>query len=270
MSDDVVLRFAAAEVVAWAPYNQMAPNMFLNDTTLTGSGGNADLDPYESTNFNLSAEWYFAEEAVLAASIFYKDISNYIESDAQIERQFNSISDDANPTQFLNLVATGACTLDGFCDYSVLRPRNSGSGEVKGINLSYQQPFADTGFGVTANYTYADGETAAGNDLPYQSSDQVAFSPYYEKGPLTARITYGWRSELPGRWLRGRCSAGGRGRLHRPRREPGLALRRPLEVTFDAQNLLDEEYFQYFGQKSQPANLYKTGRRYQVAFQFKF
>ena len=43
LTDDVVLRFAGAKVIAWAPYNQMAPNTFLNDTTLTGSGGNADL-----------------------------------------------------------------------------------------------------------------------------------------------------------------------------------------------------------------------------------
>ena len=62
---------------------------------------------------------------------------------------------------FNNLVATGACTADGFCDYSILRPRNAGSGEIKGINLSYQQPFGQTGFGVIANYTFADGETAS-------------------------------------------------------------------------------------------------------------
>ena len=37
--------------------------------------------------------------------------------------------------------------------------------------------------------------TAAGNDLPYQSENQYNISPYYEKGPLSARLTYGWRSE---------------------------------------------------------------------------
>ena len=194
-TDDVVLRFAAAKVVAWAPYNQMAPNTFLNDTTLTGAGGNADLGPYESTNYNVSAEWYFAAESVVAASVFYKDIDNFIESDAGIERQFNSISDDADPTAFQNLVATGACTPDGFCNYSILRPRNAGNGEIKGVNLSYQQPFGETGFGIVANYTFADGETAAGNDLPFQSENQYNISPYYERDPFSARVTYGWRSE---------------------------------------------------------------------------
>ena len=269
-TDDLVLRFAAAKVVAWAPYNQMAPNTFLNDTTLTGSGGNADLGPYESTNYNVSAEWYFAAESVLAAAVFYKDIDNFIESDAGIERQFNAISDDADPTQFLNLVATGACTLDGFCNYSVLRPRNAGSGEIKGVNLSYQQPFGQTGFGVLANYTYADGETAAGNDLPFQSENQYNISPYFEKGPLSARVTYGWRSE----YLAGGFVAGAPPVSVDSYADLGLSLGWKFndmwQLNFDAQNLLDEEYFQYFEEKSQPANIYKTGRRYQASLQVKF
>ena len=43
-----------------------------------------------------------------------------------------------------------------------------------------------------------------------------------------------------------------------------------ISVNFDAQNLLDEEYFQYFQEKSQPANRYKTGRRFSASVQFKF
>jgi TonB-dependent receptor len=269
-TDDVVLRFAAARVVAWAPYNQMAPNTFLNDTTLTGSGGNADLGPYESTNYNVSAEWYFATESVVAASVFYKDIDNFIESEAATERLFNSISDDADPTGFLNLVATGACTIDGFCNYSILRPRNAGTGEIKGFNLSYQQPFGESGFGVVANYTFADGETAAGNDLPFQSQDQYNLSPYYEKDALSARLTYGWRSE----YLAGGFVAGAPPVSVDSYTDFGASLswrfNDTVQLNFDAQNLLDEEYFQYFQEQSQPANRYNTGRRYQVSLQVAF
>jgi iron complex outermembrane receptor protein len=269
-TDDVVLRFAAAKVVAWAPYNQMAPNTFLNDTTLTGSGGNADLGPYESTNYNLSAEWYFAAESVVAASVFYKDIDDFIENEAGIERQFNSISDDADPTAFLNLVATGACTLDGFCDYSILRPRNAGNGEITGINLSYQQPFGESGFGIVANYTYADGETAAGNDLPFQSENQYNISPYYDRDPFSARVTYGWRSE----YLAGGFVAGAPPVSVDAYTDLGLSLGWQLtemvQLNFDAQNLLDEEYFQFFQDEFRPANAYKTGRRYALSVQLKF
>lgn len=269
-ADDVVLRLAVAKVVAWAPYNQMAPNTFLNDTTLTGSGGNADLGPYESTNYNVSAEWYFAPESVIAASIFFKDISNFIENEAGTERLFNSISDDADPTAFQNLVATGACTADGFCNYSIIRPRNAGDGEIKGINLSYQQPFGQSGFGIVANYTFADGETAAGNDLPFQSENQFNISPYYEKDPFSARVTYGWRSE----YLAGGFVAGAPPVSVDAYADLGLSLgwklTEAVQLNFDAQNLLDEEYFQYFEEEFQPANRYKTGRRYQASVQLKF
>ncbi|HEX7114735.1 MAG TPA: TonB-dependent receptor [Steroidobacter sp.] len=269
-TDDVLLRFAAARVVAWAPYNQMAPNTFLNDTTLTGSGGNADLGPYESTNYNASVEWYFARESVLAASVFYKDIENFIENEAGIERLFNAISDDPDPTQFENLVATGACTSDGFCNYSILRPRNAGKGEIKGFNLSYQQPFGDTGFGLVANYTFADGETAAGNDLPFQSEHQYNVSPYYEKDRFSARLTYGWRSE----YLAGGFVAGAPPVSVDDYADLGASFgwefNDTVQLNFDAQNLLDEEYFQYFQQEFRPANRYKTGRRYQLSVQLKF
>ena len=269
-TDDVVLRFAAAKVVAWAPYNQMAPSTFLNDTTLTGSGGNADLGPYESTNYNLSAEWYFSTESVLAASVFYKDIDNFIETEAGIERLFNSLSDDADPGVFEDFVDQGLCTADGFCDYSILRPRNSENGDIKGLNLSYQQPFAETGFGILASYTYADGETAAGNDLPYQSENQYNISPYYEKGPVSARLTYGWRSE----YLAGGFVAGAPPVSVDAYADLGLSLgwmfNDTWQLNFDAQNLLDEEYFQYFQEKSQPANIYKTGPRYQLSVQVHF
>lgn len=268
-TDDVVLRFAAAKVVSWAPYNQMAPSTFLNDTILTGAGGNANLGPYESTNYNASAEFYFAPESVVAVSVFYKDIENFIENEASVERLFNAIS-VTNPVTFANLVASGACATDGMCDYSIQRPRNAGKGEIKGFNLSYQQRFGESGFGVVANYTFADGETAAGNDLPFQSQSQYNISPYYEKDPFSARVTYGWRSE----YLAGGFVAGAPPVSVDAYADLGLSLgwkfTEALQLNIDAQNLLDEEYFQYFGEKSQPANLYKTGRRYQVSMQLKF
>mgnify|MGYP002653408422 CR=1 FL=1 len=39
------LRFGAAKVVAWAPYNQLVGNTFLNDNTFTGSGGSSGVRP---------------------------------------------------------------------------------------------------------------------------------------------------------------------------------------------------------------------------------
>ncbi|WP_031373112.1 TonB-dependent receptor [Lysobacter antibioticus] len=268
--NDVLLRFAAAKVIAWAPYNQMVNNTFLNDTTYNGSGGNADLSPYESTNFNLSAEWYFAEQSVLAASVFYKDISNYIDSAARIERQYNSIRDTNRVVFDTTLVGFHGCTADGYCDYDIQRPRNAGKGKVKGFNVSYQQPFADTGFGLTANYTYADGENNTGDPLPYQSRDSVAISPYYENGPLTLRLSYNWRSHyLAGGYVAGAAPASVDA-YSELGASVGWKFNENMALSFDAMNILDEEYVQYSGSKSKPVGTYHSGRRYMAAFRFNF
>lgn len=266
---DWVFRFSGAKVIAWAPYNQMVNNTFLNDTQLTGSGGNADLSPYESWNFNASAEYYFAPQAVVAWSIFYKKIENYIDTSATIERQYNSIR-DTSPLTWDSIVGTNGCTADGYCDYSIQRPRNAGSGHVKGFNLSFQQPFGESGFGLTGNYTYANGENNTGDPLPYQSRNAVAFSPYYEKGPLNARLTYNWRdSYLAGGYVAGAAPASVDDYAELGA-SIGYTFNENWSLTVDAQNLLDETYFQYLGDKEHLAGKYKSGRRYMATVHFKF
>lgn len=268
-ANDWVFRFGASKVIAWAPYNQMVNNTFLNDTTLNGSGGNADLSPYESWNYNLSAEYYFAPQSVVAWSLFYKKIDNYIDSSAVIERQYNSIR-DTSPATWANVVGTNGCTADGYCDYSIQRPRNAGSGHVKGFNLSFQQPFGESGFGLTANYTYANGENNSGDPLPYQSRNSVAFSPYYEKGPINARLTYNRRdSYLAGGYVAGSAPASVDDYAELGA-SFGYTFNENWSLTLDAQNLLNEEYFQYLGDKDHLASRYKSGRRYMATVHFKF
>lgn len=269
ITEDWVLRFAAAKVIAWAPYNQMVNNTFLNDTQLTGAGGNAELGPYESNNFNLSVEHYFYDQALVALSVFYKKIDNYVDTTATIERHFNSIM-TTSPADWATLVGSNGCTDDGYCDYSVQRPRNAGKGKVKGFNLAFQQPFGDSGFGLTANYTYASGENNTGNALPYQSRNSIAFSPYYERGPISARITYNWRdSYLAGGYVAGAApaSVGDYGELGA---SLGYTINDNWSVNVEGQNLLDEEYLQYLGSKDLPVGRYHSGRRYMATVHFRF
>lgn len=267
--NDWVFRLGASKVIAWAPYNSMVNNTFLNDTTFTGSGGNAELSPYESWNYNASAEYYFAPQAVVAWSVFYKKIDNYIDTSAVVERQYNSLR-DTSPTTWPNIVGTHGCSADGYCDYSIQRPRNAGSGHVKGFNIAFQQPFGESGFGLTANYTYANGESSSGDPLPYQSRNSVAFSPYYEKGPINARLTYNWRdSYLAGGYVAGSAPASVDDYAELGA-SFGYTFNANWSLTVDAQNLLDEEYFQYAGDKDHVASRYKSGRRYMATVHFKF
>src|SRR5699024_7045348 len=194
---DVVLRAAGAKVMAWAPYNLMVNQTFLNDTVATGSGGNPEIDPYKSYNFNVSAEWYFAPQSVLAGSVFFKHVLNYILQTPGTERHYNAIKDN-DPTSWANLVGSHGCDTSGVCDYSVTRPHNGGGARLKGFTVNYQQAFADTGFARAANYTWATGKPDAGPAMPYLSRHTVSRSPYYEKGAFSARVNYNWRSSYEG------------------------------------------------------------------------
>lgn len=267
ITPDFILRGAAYKAIAFAPYNQEAEYTFTNDSVLTAAGGNAHLDPYKSNNFNISAEYYFAPEALFAASVFYKDIQNYIVQGVDTERLFNSLF-TSNPGQYAQLNG-GNCDDQGFCDYSVSRPQNGGKAKARGFTLSYQQPFGDSGFGLRANYTYTDASTHDGGRLPYNSKNAYNITPYYEQGPFSASLSYGWRSS----YLAGGYVAGAPSETVDAWKELDLTaawkFNDHFSVSFDGLNLLDSTYLGYLGTKAMPVGKYKQGREYLARFHFK-
>ena len=267
VQDDFILRGAASETIAFAPYNQEAPYTFTNDSVLTGTGGNARLSPYKSNNFNFSAEWYFAPESILAASVFYKDVRNYIVNGVETERLFNSLF-TSNPGQYAQLAA-GNCDNQGFCDYSISRPVDGGKAKVKGAAISYQQAFGETGFGVRANYTYSDGTTRGGGALPYNSKNSVSFSPYYEKDQLSASVSFTRRSS----YLAGGYVAGAPDTFVAPYKELDASVawrfNNHFQLSLDALNLLDSTYYSYYGTHDMLSGKYKNGTEYMLTLHMK-
>jgi len=246
--EDLVLRFAAAQVIARPNYADMTNYFWLSDGILTGGGGNPNLDPYKSSNFNASAEWYFQPQAILSAEVFYKDISNYILTNTKPEQYYNQ--------------SQGRVTT-----YQISRPFNAGSAEVKGLAVAYQQTFG-RGFGVLANYTYADGEGSAGAPLPYNSKHQVNVSPFYENGPFSARATYTWRSKYftgvdrgDNMFVRASDSLDA---------TVGYAVTKNITASVSGMNLLDSEYYAYANTTALPRGVYRTGRKLQATLNVSF
>ncbi|MGH8146335.1 MAG: TonB-dependent receptor [Rhodanobacteraceae bacterium] len=265
---NVVYRLAGAKVVAWAPYTQMLGNKFLNDSVLTGSGGNPDLSPYKSYNFSGSVEWYFAPQSVLAFTAFYDHILNYISTSTAPETEFNS-QFDTSPKDFALHSPTDCDLNTGFCTYQMTTPEGIGPGAIKGFSVSYQQPFGVTGFGLLTNYTYALGTTRAGFALPYNSKNSITVSPYFEKGHFTGRLTYNWRSKyLAGGYVAGAAPATVNDYTELDA-SLGWAFNKQWSVTFAALNLLDESYEMYQDTKAMPLNKYTNGRRYMATLHFK-
>ncbi|MEY4269631.1 MAG: hypothetical protein RLZZ58_847, partial [Pseudomonadota bacterium] len=109
---------------------------------LIGIGtGNRFLRPVESWNYDLSFEWYWDDVGSLSVSGFVKDMKNIINSGA-IVRQFNT--------------PAGINT-----DVLFNTPVNSDGGQLKGVEVSYQQaydflPSILSGLGSQLTYTYVD------------------------------------------------------------------------------------------------------------------
>jgi iron complex outermembrane receptor protein len=268
---DLILRAAGSETVAYAPYNQYAPYFEANDTVLTATAGNPNLKPYRSVNGDLSAEWYFNPESVVAISGFYKNVLNYVVNAATTQsRQNGSWAQLIQGPTGQMLVSNGSCTLTGLCQYSVSSPINGGRAKVKGAAISYQQAFGDSGFGLRANYTYSDSSTHSGGPLPYNSKNSYTIAPYFEKGPYTASISYNYRSK----YLAGGYVAGAPNAYTDSYKEldasAGYKFSDHFSLTFDMLNLLNSTYKQFYGSSmTQLANEYSSGREYLLQAHFK-
>lgn len=271
LTPHTVLRGALSETIAWAPYNQMAPYVFTNDTVFTGTGGNANLDPYKSINLNLAAEWYFAPESLLAATFFHKDVLNYIVNGTDTEHLFNSLF-ITSKTQYeaFEKDPTKNCDAVGFCDYGITRPENGGRATVDGLALSGQAPFSDSGFGIRGNVTYSYGTTKSGGALPYNSKQSVSITPYFEQGPVAANVSYSWRSKyLAGGYVAGAPATFTDGYTELDA-TASYAFTKNISLVFDGLNLFDSSYKQFLTDPSLPTARYKSGRELLATVHVKF
>ena len=167
--------------------------------------GNPYLKPIRGSNYDLSAEWYFNPGGVgqLSLAMFYKRLKGVL----------------TNGVERLPFTNNGA-TFEAI----VTTPTNSDdTGKVKGFEIAYQQvyeflPSFLSGLGLNATYTFVDSsgvsqstlsetdpDVGLGNQanvdtgrLPLQglSKHTINFAPFYEKGPISLRLAYNWRSRF--------------------------------------------------------------------------
>ena len=249
LNNDVVLRFGASSVIARPNYADLSSSVTLYDSIRQGVGGNPTLKPYESNNFDAAVEWYFTKSSAVGASLFYKDISNYILKSNGTESYFNE-------------------NLGQVTEYTISRPENAGSATSKGFLLFYQQKLAG-GFGITANYAFVDASGDDGQDLPFASKHQINVSPYYESGKFLARVTYAWRDDYFTNVDRGNNVY----TAAYTELDANFAynITQHFSLTLACTNLLDETYYVY---TKVPAEMfqaaYKSGRRVQASLHWKF
>ncbi len=261
VADDVVARFAVSKTMTRPDYSALAGFTDLSPPatpggTGTGSGGNPDLKPIRSTNFDAGLEWYFARNSLLAAGLFYMDLDNYVGFGSQVNTYFTY------STQFPN----GADV-----PYLLTVPVNA-KGRVRGVELTYQQAITDN-VGVAANYTYADGKQTSlvtnGDDrLVGNSKNTYNASAYFENSRFNARVTYTWRSAF----FSGldRNTAFSQDAIGSLAASLGYTVNDRISVTLDGQNLNDATLKYYARNTDQPRAFYKNGQQYYLNVRVKF
>ncbi len=215
LSDDMLLRFSAAKVMSRPTFADMSGQIEYSldrysaaDGHFGGHGGNPDLKPYRAYNFSASYEWYFAQNSLFNVDLVYKDVLSYIVQ----KNIFTDVNLPAGAVSYCTdtvnrLHAAGASRSQACSNVENMLVNSSFNGsnaKISGVSVGYQGNLW-WGFGIQANATFLDQQYSSYQDpyntssgklaMPYLSKWSYTVSPYYEKGPWQARLSYTYRTK---------------------------------------------------------------------------
>ena len=153
----------------------------------------------------------------------------------------------------------------------ISRPINGPSGTLQGLELGFQTEIVD-GFGVSANYTYVDGESkdVDGNDIliPGISESTFNISTYYEADTFSGRISYNYRTGYD----TGRAWPGYQDAYGQIDASLSYHITQNVTAVFEAVNLTDEHTVSYQekGVEQALTGVYADGRRFTAGVRFNF
>ena len=205
-----LLRAAASKTVSRPRMDDMRPNQQVSfnfnlssinstdprNSAWSGSAGNAALRPLEANQFDLAWDWYFAEDGLVSAAFFYKDLINWHRA-GQFIADFSEFyipgyhqvdDENGNPVT--------PATFEGLVSF-----REDGlKGDVKGVELQTIFPMRIVwdkleGLGFIATATFINGGLDDGSSVPGLSDRNYSLTAYYERGGFETRIGWTKRSE---------------------------------------------------------------------------
>lgn len=192
LTEDVLLRTSVAKVMSRPALGNLTPGGSLdsfNGPPYRYNAGNPDLDPFRATAYDISLEWYFAEESLIAFSAFYKDLDSFNTSAADpIVLPYSQTGLPASlppaSSPLYNVLQGG-----GNPDVEIRRVENGGSGSIQGYEIAYQQPFFFlpgfwSDFGFQGNFTHVESD-----DIRGFSPNAYNATLYYENDTFSARLS---------------------------------------------------------------------------------
>lgn len=224
IDDNWVWRFAAAKVIARPGYDDLGQFQTLRYTSneysadrsaaddfdpiydgegWVGSGGNSQLKPLESTQFDSSLEYYYGKGSGFGVALFKKDVDNFV---------VPLIIDTVRELPVVNFTLPNAggkqvtAGGDGLTVRNFSTVANGTNASSKGMEVFWQHFFGG-GFGVYTNYTRnntnqanveLDGQKVGESPLIGSSKYQLNFSAFYEDDLFNLRASYNKRGPSVG------------------------------------------------------------------------
>ncbi|SFF85491.1 TonB-dependent receptor [Novosphingobium sp. CF614] len=190
LTEQVKLRAGVARVISRPPLDELRASRSLSyypPSYLAGSGGNPNLKPFMATQGDLSLEWYFGKDALLAVAGYYKKVDTNI--------GYTSFPQEINGTT-----------------YTITGPANGPGGHILGAEATFQMPFSFIpgleNFGVYSNVALVDSniKELAPASNPFNAVGLAKFTGevdlWYSHAGLDARVAlkhhtpftviYGW------------------------------------------------------------------------------
>ncbi len=294
-TENQVVRFAAAKTQSRARMDDMKPNNTIGfdfdmahristDPTFSAwsaSAGNTHLKPAETIQFDLSYEYYFAEDGFLSAGYFYKNIQNWVLNN-RVVSDFSSYvipgyHDNGLPAD-ATLITHGVTTSKA----------EAGAGYAAGTEYQANFPFrilsnSLDGLGLTASAAFMDGEVNNNGvkiGVPGLSRETYQLTVYFEKSGFEARVSGRKRSKYLSETYGGSLSLvpttdlGGTlvdAQIGYKFSESGINVLKGLTVTLQAQNLTDEPTVGTETGDSRQIDKYQHfGTNYLLGFNYKF
>ncbi|ARU27853.1 TonB-dependent receptor [Cellvibrio sp. PSBB006] len=247
ITEDLIARFSYGETLRRAAFFQLNPTInYVEDVTNIGygtaTGGNPNLDPTESKNYDVSLEWYFSDSSSIYGTLFRREVEGFV-------------------VDFARRV-----TYEDY-DYILTQPDNASNGELEGLELGVvyfpdNLPGILDGFGIQASYTALDstqdipitddeGNLVGTDTTPLFGVSDSSYSVVlaYERDKFDARLSYVWRDDFLNNY-EARQFANPLGIYRKAEESMDLQVSYDvtdnLVVTFDATNLTNELYQSYY------------------------
>ncbi|WP_020209182.1 TonB-dependent receptor [Gilvimarinus chinensis] len=247
VADNMQWRVGVAKTMSQPEYTDLKVNGSINlqdvndtgyDSTINSTAeiGNPDLNPYTAWSFDTTFEYYLESGGAVFASLFYKDVSDFVLREARTD-----------------------VAIDGYDQlFDTTQPINVAKGQVQGFEVGANIPMGD--FGLQANYTFVDSEfdnpdnnPLLDHGFPGSSKNNFNAIGYYEVESFSARLAYIYRDDYF------QALGGGFDRANQPAFAEGSGqldvnlsydLLENVQVTLDISNVTEENARNYINEST--------------------